>query len=227
MKYTLIIAFLSSLIIFGCKGKNSSQDFADRELLSEIDTFYLGKKYIKVEEITKEYFDIFPSAIIDASEVNLQKDASAVRKVDDTLFIKTHVKELKFVNASDENDYVNYQYTSFLKEQDKFLIFCSYYESHDYMLIDNKNAEITHLWGLPVFSPDNKYIISGNEDLNAAFTDNGVQLFENNNGIKLIAQRELNNWGPKEIKWVEDNVVLVKAGIKDSEQVKYLKLLLN
>ena len=180
MKYTLTIAFLSLLIIFGCKGNNSSQDFTERELLSGTATFYLGKKHIKIEEITKEYFDSFPSVIIDSSEVNLQKDTSTVRKIADTLFIKTQVKELKFVNTSDKNDYVNYQYIRFLKEQNKFLVYCSYYESHDYILIDNRNAEITHLWGLPVFSPDNKYIISGNEDLNAAFTDNGIQLFENN-----------------------------------------------
>ncbi|HWY35057.1 MAG TPA: hypothetical protein VNX68_10450, partial [Nitrosopumilaceae archaeon] len=82
-------------------------------------------------------------------------------------------------------------------------------------------------------SPDKNYFISGNADLVAGFVFNGFDLYEiKNKKIHLIGRRELSNWGPEKIAWINNSSLLVQRIISDTTKPdkvrsEYVKLIMN
>lgn len=154
-------------------------------------------------------------------------------RLGDSLIIKTKFKIVPLVNNNNDEDdvdnFVNYRYYGFIKSMDQFLVAATYYEASDYILIDRQTAHITQLWGIPQVSPNGKLFIAGNTDLVAGFNYNGLQLFKTTHKPKLSAQRELQTWGPDEIKWLNNTTLLIKGSISDTtnenlERPEYFKL---
>jgi len=212
--------------------KTETEIFREGPLASELDTFYLGGKLVHVEKIEKSAFDEVDAApAVDTSEVkNIQNDSDKVQRMGDTLQIKTAAKNVFVVNNdSDTDEYAQYTYLGYNKAIDQYLVFGGFYEWHNYLLIDAKTGSQTVLWGKPVVSPNGKYIVSGNTDLVAQFTDNGIQLFESGNTPKVIGEKTLQLWGPEEIRWGDDKTLFVKANVADEkspdlEVTRYFKL---
>jgi len=235
-----LVAVLITLLFIGCQNdkKIENQEVTttpEKALISELDTFYLGSKLVHVEKIKKSDFEaVAATTVIDTSETkNLLKDNALVKRVGDSLIIKTNAKDLVLLDDDNDEDdadsFASYSYHGFLENANQFLVLGTYYEAYDYLLIDRQTGDITHLWGLPVVSPNGKHIIAGNTDLVAAFTPNGIQLFENAPKPKLIAERELQTWGPEEIKWMDNKTLLVKASVSDPnsenlERPEYFKM---
>jgi len=238
--YFVVVAFLSCLLAVNC-GKDKAVEKAEIEtvpekpLVSELDTFYLGGKLVRVEKIEKSDFDDIDAApAIDTSETkNINGDSNKVQRVGDTLLIKTAAKVVAIVNNNADNDeYAQYTYQYYMKETNQFVVFGGFYEWHNYLLIDRQTGGQTVLWGKPVVSPNGKYIISGNSDLVAQFTDNGIQLFAGTPKPKAIGERQLQTWGPEEIKWLDNKTLYVKANVADEkspdlEVTRYFKLKLG
>ncbi len=238
--YFIIISLLSCLMLANC-GKEKPlekaeiESVAQRPLASELDTFYLGGKLVRVEKIEKSDFEeVDATPAIDTSETkNLQRDSDKVQRTGDTLQIKTAAKNVFIVNNdSDTDEYAQYTYMGYNKAIDQYLVFGGFYEWHNYLLIDAKTGSQTVLWGKPVVSPNGKYIVSGNTDLVAQFTDNGIQLFESGNAPKVIGEKILQLWGPEEIRWSNDTTLFVKANVSDEkspdlEVTRYFKLKLG
>jgi hypothetical protein len=239
-----IVTVIITLLFAGCKPDKKMQNqeitftAPEKALISELDTFYLGNELVHVEKINKSDFEAVASnTIIDTSEVkSLMLDSITVKRHGDTLVIKTNAKEVKLVNNNNDEDdtdlYITYKYYGYIKDADKYLIHCWYYEGHDYKMIDRKTGSITDTWGVPLVSPNGKLFMTGNTDLVASYTYNGIQLFENTHKPKLIAQRELQTWGPDEIRWLDNKTLLVKASMAEtateSEQhPEYYKLRLE
>jgi len=215
--------------------KTEIESVPQRPLASELDTFYLGGKLVKVEKIEKSDFEEAEApAAIDTSETkNLQKDSDRVKRMGDTLVIKAKAKDVLIVNNnSDTDEYAQYTYLGYNRDVDQYMVFGGFYEWHNYLLIDGKTGSQTVLWGKPVVSPNGKYIVSGNTDLVAQFTDNGIQLFESGNAPKVIGEKTLQLWGPEEIRWGNDKTLFVKANVADEkspdlEVTRYFKLKLG
>jgi len=238
--YLIPFALLSCLLLLSC-GKEKPventeiESVRERLLLSELDTFYLGSKLVHVEKIEKSDFDEVDAApAIDTSETNyLKRDSDKVVRTGDTLRIKTKAKDVLIVNNdSDTDEYAQYGYLGYNKDIDQYLVFGGFYEWHNYLLIDAKTGNQTVLWGKPVVSPNGKYIVSGNTDLVAQFTDNGIQLFESGNAPRVIGERTLQLWGPEEIRWSDAATLFVKANVADEkspdlEVTRYFKLKLG
>ncbi|MFP9112902.1 hypothetical protein ACLI1A_03100 [Flavobacterium sp. RHBU_3] len=242
MKYYIYCIAALFPLLFGCqadKKEPSAQIIKNEQTLrSELDTFNLGTIPVTVTRVTKAGFDALPSVNFDTPEDKLLiADSSYVKRVGDTLAFKTLSKTVKLVNNDKENEgeaenYANYTYYGYLKNVGKFVVFGTYWEEYDYLLIDNKTGDIARVCGLPVVSPDGKKIVSGNVDLIATFTYNGIELLDSRNIIKPIAARELNTWGPEEIKWKDNHTLFVKAQIADEKannlvRTEYLSLTLK
>ena len=237
--YLLVFSILSCLLLSNC-GKDKPADVDPTEtvyenpLVSERDTFYIGGKLVHVEKIKKSEFDALKPTVIATDTIedqHLLKDSAMVRRARDTLYFKTAAKEVTLVNDNNDSGdaYAQYLYCCYIKSIDQFLIAGNYYESYDYILIDRQTGASTKLMGKPNISPDGKYMVAGNTDLVAQFTDNGLQLFKNTPAPKLVAQKILQTWGPEEIKWLDNKTLLVKASVSDPnsenlERPEYFKL---
>ncbi|MOA14217.1 hypothetical protein D3C78_1343050 [compost metagenome] len=156
-----------------------------------------------------------------------------VYRSNDSLIFKTLSKGnivLKSDTVTDGDDYARYTFTDDLKPINQWLVFGIYYESYDYILVDKNNGKQTHLIGLPVISPDKKYIVAVNEDLEAQFTFNGIELSESNGKtLKLIEKKEIADWAIREIKWLDDNTLLAHKIVIDKNhdtQESYIKLVI-
>ncbi len=116
-------------------------------------------------------------------------------------------------NDRDEegDSYHIFNYTKSCKDIDYWLVFISYYEGSEYLLMDKKDGSKIYVWGPPVVSPDKKHFITYSCDIEAGYDYNGIQLFEIS-GRKAILKwkKEINLWGPDEVRWKDENTLYIK-----------------
>ncbi|MFA6273782.1 MAG: hypothetical protein WC662_01345 [Candidatus Paceibacterota bacterium] len=86
-----------------------------------------------------------------------------------------------------------------------------YYEGSGNVLINSKTGEKVFTFGNPVFSPNNKRIISSSADLEAGYGPNGLQMYSINDdtSIELKWVYEQQKWEPRQVFWVDDNIFYV------------------
>jgi len=180
--------------------------------------FHIGNREFEISTSSEHEFDAVadPFNVKDTSEViRIKKAAPAVSRSGDSLIFKSSNSKVAYLINNDNGDDVdNYAVYSFIQDMSKinqWLVMASYYESYGYIFIDKTSGDSTMLYGMPVVSPDNKYILTFNQDLEAGFTYNGFQLFEMN-GSKPVAAgtKELISWGPDNVKWKNSNTLLVQ-----------------
>ena len=136
------------------------------------------------------------------------------------IFKSSSNKTAYLINVKDEDDVDAYSVYTFIQDMPKinqWLVMASYYESYGYVFIDKTSVDSTMLYGLPVASPDNKYIITFNQDIEAGFTYNGFQLFEMRDSKPVLqGEKELISWGPDNVKWKDATTLFVQqAQIKN------------
>lgn len=131
MRTTLkLIALLSCIFLYSCQSNSKAEPLQEtitptEALRSELDTFYLGGKLVRVEKTSKSEFDHLTTIAVDTSEIkNLEIDAAFVKRTGDTLTIKTKTKEVQLVtNENDENDsdyFARYSYYGYIKSIDQW-----------------------------------------------------------------------------------------------------------
>lgn len=237
----LILYSVIILVLNGCS--NSEKDnkrinsvTSDELPSSELDSFYVGKILFKVESLNEKDFNLTnqTTVLFDTLEVaNIQRDSNSVKRINDTLKLLTDIGEILVVNnPSDNDDFCKYEYLYFESRLNKYVIAGSYWESSDYLLIDKLTGTKSKYIGLPSVSPNRKYILTGNCDLVAGFTYNGIELYKKSTSIELIGSRELNSWGPLNLKWINDSTIFAKVSIADTsrttlERTGYLRLTIN
>ncbi len=111
---------------------------------------------------------------------------------------------------------------------DSLLLHTQYYEGAGYTLLNLKTGTETHLSGIPTFSPDYKYMLSINSDLEAGYTDNELNIYQidEKNDTKLIFEatktipqfQAENNVGFSAATWLENTKFIVQSDyLSDSE----------
>ena len=232
MRQFIVCYIFLVTILFSCNQSQNTDKTAIEDTKSELDTFYLGDKLVHVTKVEKSTFDKLPEFVLKSDESHyLLKDSSVVKRNIDTLFFEiADNKKVTLVNDNSDNDtYANYSYRGLLPDLNKYLIYATYYEWYNYVLIDRVSGDTTITAGLPIISPDKKTFICGNCDLVAGFTFNGIELYTNKNKPELVAIRELTKWGPTSIKWLDNSSLIVECNISDTtnanlERQDFLKL---
>lgn len=111
----------------------------------------------------------------------------------------------------DDDGYKVYNYVNSCADMEYWLIFIGYYEGSEYLLVDKEDGRKIYIWGPPVVSPDKKCFITYSSDIEAGFTYNGIQLFEIINRKAVLKwQKEINTWGPDEVRWKDNNTLYIK-----------------
>ncbi|MBL4755938.1 MAG: hypothetical protein JKY52_20390 [Flavobacteriales bacterium] len=65
---------------------------------------------------------------------------------------------------------------------------------------------------IPLLSPNGKYVISHSWDLEVDFYANGMQLYDlKNDSIMQLFSFERSDWGPTDVSWVNDSLVIFQA----------------
>lgn len=84
-------------------------------------------------------------------------------------------------------------------------------EGNGYKLVNHIDGKVTHLFGRPYFSPNGQFVISVNVDIEAGYSQNGFQLFKNENGkLKHLGNYEPSAWGPYSAKWTDNDRLILR-----------------
>lgn len=145
----------------------------------------------------------------DREPTNLQQVTGITRTGDELTFqLKNDQQKVLKNNFTDADNTAEYIFMRNLDAIGYWEVLAFYYESFDYILINQTDGTETHLWNKAVLSPDNKYILCGTVDIEAGFVPNGFQLWYVDDG-KLVLQweKELNDWGAEKLVWTKDTEV--------------------
>ncbi len=216
---------LITFIFFSCgtdvKEEAPAQETIAKTLISEIDTFYGGNNLLIVADTTELAFNAYFNFKPDTSENNnIKKDARFVSRNNDTLNLKLDngtIKKLVSDKNMESEDFSAYSYIGKLNDINYYLIFVSYYEAYQYLIVNAKTGKETYICGAPAVSPNKKYLLTSNFDLIAGFVYNGMEMYDvGSDSLKTNWKRELTKWGACDIAWIDDNTLVAKKQRIDS-----------
>lgn len=231
MKKYLPLFFIAGMMV-ACNSQETSDSTSDTSHIEEApsvgkvfvdtDTFSVGNKFFTIYPLEHSSLGKLSDPVYDSAEANMYKDSAHLKRSGDTLIFTLDNGEKRTLvnNTKDDPDvYCNYMYGDYLPEIHHYLAFGTYYESNDCILVNADNGDITHVWGMPVISPDHKYIICASVDLEAHFNNNGFQLFSYRDN-KLIPEGDVqfDKWGPGRMKWLDDKTIETEYVVVDSEK---------
>lgn len=147
-----------------------------------------------------------------------------VSRYGDSLILKPENGEmivLENIPMENDSDFesANYYFQGDVPNSNYWEVFSIGYEYHWYVLVNKTTGDTTLTRGPAAFSETRKYVMTGNPDLEAAFTYNGLELFETKSEeLIVIGKMEIPDWGPFSIKWISDSQVLITSGKIDYNQ---------
>jgi hypothetical protein len=147
----------------------------------------------------------------------LQGRKDVERKGDTLIFnLKSGKQKTLINNLSDDDSSTDYIFQKSIDAIGYWEVLAYYYESLDYVLINQNDGDEIHVWGRTILSPDNQYVLCSSVDLEAGFIANGFQLLKMDNG-KLVEQwsKELTEWGAEKLIWTKDNYILGEQVYRD------------
>lgn len=221
----MLLASLTFVLACSTKPGENENGTADSTALHEtsstawleLDTAHL--KVYEPDDTIVKFTTPPPPQDINIWEKNNLKTDSLVKRIPEGLQFRLRnntVKLLKENKQTDGDDYLAYTFVRTLDDVDQWLVMASYYESFDYVLVDQNDGTENHLWGEPVFSPDKKYFITSQVDLEAGFVPNGFQLWsaENNKPLRLW-ELIINDWGADKLIWTKNNFIIGEQTYRD------------
>lgn len=128
------------------------------------------------------------------------------------LFLSNGQKvELRDVSKESDED-IYYTYQNYFSAINTYLIRGQLYEGDCYLIVNRDNGEKKFIIGEIYPSPSGKLIIAINEDLEAGYSNNGMQLIEIQGG-KYIKKFTIEGggWAPVSLKWISDRSVIIRT----------------
>src|SRR5688572_25309786 len=108
---------------------------------------------------------------------SLRKASGVKREGEDLIFgLKNGGQKVLQSNLTEEDNTVEYIFVGSLDAIGYWEVLAFYYESFDYVLVNQSNGAEFHVWNKPVVSPDRRYVLCGSLDIEAGFIPNGFQL---------------------------------------------------
>lgn len=160
----------------------------------------------------------------------LQKHPGVIKRTGNKLEVITKKGKQTFTDKDSEGD--DYQAFRVSEITGRLAILMNvYYESYDYTCIDLETGQSFNTWGTPVVNSAGNRVIAGNNDLVAAFTNNGLQLYTfDGKEWALAMQKILDDWGPEDLLWKNDEEVWCKKMVLDNNmnsRTEYAKVILK
>ncbi len=164
----------------------------------------------------------------------LKKDARYVSESEKeiTLSLLTG-KEVIFENTTDSltDEYLQRDYLQYLPQVGFFVFRNNIYEGGNYSLINDKSGKDIIIQGFPKVSPDAKHIVTSNQDLEAAFEFNGIQIFGFPNGrFEKLLEKEFDDMEPHTPIWIDNKTIeitMMSASFDKETKPKKIKVIMN
>ena len=164
----------------------------------------------------------------------LKKDAKYVTENSEEIVLTLLTgKKIEFKNESlDTSDnFVQKDYLEYLPKIGFFVFRNNYYEGGDYSLVNDKSGKETNIGGYPKLSPDAKHLIAANQDLEAAFEFNGIQIFGFPNGrFEKLLEKEFEDMEPHTPKWIDNKTIeitMMPPSFDKETKPRKIKVIMN
>lgn len=114
----------------------------------------------------------------------------------------------------------------YYKKENLILLEAVIEEDGCYYLINKQTGEQTRLFGKPIFSPNRKFILAFNGDLDSGLSTNGIQLFKvtENLNVQLLCYSKLSHLEPNKMMWEDNNTLIFKFREWDTKYNKFKSL---
>jgi hypothetical protein len=190
-----------------------------------VDSLLIGDNLYYLDSISESDFKR-TKTIHQANEV----DTNLIKVYKDSILVRAISKNVVYKNDStDGESMVSYEFKSIMPEPGYVHIKGLHWEWTTDRFINIKSGAETYFWDNPVLSPNKQNLIAFSCDLEAGFMPNGIQLYKiNADTITQVFEKEIDNWGPEEVKWESDTSLVIKRLRLDKDmQPKYDYLRLN
>ena len=218
MRTIKLFAFICMII--SCTNSNDKKNISNNDNFLSLDTIIQDHKLIITQLDEKKY-------------KSLKNKIKNLRKVKERLISKKNgVICLPLENStnkifedsviSENENQISYEYIGYEKALNSYIILVKYYETGEYMLINNKTGKESKLWGLPIISPNQKKVCCYGDALGYDVMPNGIQMYDysDNNLIKEW-EWEIEDWKPESVEWLNNNtLLLIKVLPKEFYQTK-------
>jgi len=209
-----------AFLLASCSGdqKPAGSDSANRPAADTLrpaaDTLVIAGKTFRLDSISESEFNKAPAAVMLSFDDGKTKDMQNVQIEPGKLVFTTKsgkTETLSSDTAMNMETYTVYSYAGNLESISQWQVDVSIHEGFYCVLVDQQDGTKTELWGRPIVAPDGKHFIAPSFDIEAGFVVNGFQVFTMDDGKpRLLWKRELVSWGPEEMRWLDENTVVIK-----------------
>ncbi|MEL6866413.1 MAG: SH3 domain-containing protein [Bacteroidota bacterium] len=150
----------------------------------------------------------YTSCMARVQKAQLKKDRQYVSQDKNGLqfrLLSGEEKQLLHDEQAGPGEAARYEYRYYIPQMGYFVVETSGHEWGEYLLVNDKSGQTTRIWGYPKASPDYKYLIIANPDLEPGFEINGIQLWGfTPKGFQRIWERELTDFEPVSVRWLNE-----------------------
>ncbi len=164
-----------------------------------------------IDSLAKSYGNFYERAQA-IENYRLQRCGDQVKRSGDTIFTRLINGTWASITPNPETIEAGNTFEYYFKDEGFYLIRTQWSEGSEYKLINHLDGRITPIWGIPYFSPDSRYMISVNGDIDAGYTPNGFQIFKlNNSRLKLMGSFEPVLWEPGAAEWTDKQTMKIRC----------------
>jgi hypothetical protein len=220
------LLFLPLLFILRC----SSNSTTGKVIVNNIDTLLLNKVSVYLSSFSKlEFQKLKSSNKTNYAITSIKKNKNEISlplKNSKNLILKDSLSK------TDNSEQVTYIYKGYLQNIGFYVILAQYYETGEYILINDETGSKKKIWGEPIVSADHKSIVDFSNAVGYDVMPNGIQLWEiqQNKELKLKWEYQIDHWGADSIEWIDEKSIGVKKIIPDYisttkvEEINYIKM---
>jgi hypothetical protein len=191
--------------------------------LKNTDSIYISEYYVDKEIIDSlnRIHNNSHSVALGIENYLLKINTEFAKKDSLGLHLKMENSRWKLISVNQNEEEVDNTFEHYFQKFGFYSVRTQWGEGNSYKLINDKNGEVTNLFGRPYFSKNGEYLISVSVDIEAGYSRNGLQLFRNRQGeLEKILDYEPKGWGPYSAKWKNKATVILKnetVEIRDGE----------
>lgn len=153
-----------------------------------------------------------------------QKQGEHFRRSGEELLLRlSNGKTISLKDIANEGEEERFTYENYFPQLDAYLIRVQWYEGNNHLLVDRRTGSKKYIIGQTYPSPLGTQLVAINEDLEAGYSGNGIQLLSKQGGnfitkFTIAAGR----WAPIAVKWLdEENLILRVREAADDNLTAY------